>query len=196
MTKTKSRQARRANASMVIAMLLTASVIVRLMGGTAQAIAKEVAALSPEPGTEIVGQANSASDEVNGLLAELRQRAQKLDEKSDALDLREKDLKAVSTAVEKQMDQLVKAEDSLRSLIALAEQAAEGDISQLTTVYENMKPKEAAAIFEEMAPPFAAGFLGRMKPDSAARIFAGLNPSTAYSISIILAGRNINVPTE
>ena len=61
-------------------------------------------------------------------------------------------------------------------------------------IHENMKPKDAAALFEEMAPEFAAGFLGRMRPDAAGAVMAGLDPKTAYTISVLLAGRNADVP--
>jgi flagellar motility protein MotE (MotC chaperone) len=47
-----------------------------------------------------------------------------------------------------------------------------------------------------MDPVFAAGFLGRMRSDAAAAILAGLPPELAYSISVVLAGRNASVPTE
>ena len=81
-------------------------------------------------------------------------------------------------------------------LLAVAEKAAEGDLSRLTSVYEAMKPKDAAALFEAMEPEFAAGFLGRMRPDAAAGIMTGLSPETAYMISVVLAGRNARAPTE
>ena len=80
--------------------------------------------------------------------------------------------------------------------MAYADTAAEGDLARLTAVYENMKPKDAAALFEEMDPDFAAGFLGRMRADSAAGIMAGLSPPVAYSVSVLLAGRNANVPKK
>jgi flagellar motility protein MotE (MotC chaperone) len=35
-----------------------------------------------------------------------------------------------------------------------------------------------------------------MRPDAAAGIMAGLQPQTAYTISVVLAGRNAKVPTE
>jgi flagellar motility protein MotE (MotC chaperone) len=47
-----------------------------------------------------------------------------------------------------------------------------------------------------MTPEFAAGFMARMRPDAAAAIMAGLEPATAYSISVVIAGRNARVPTE
>jgi flagellar motility protein MotE (MotC chaperone) len=80
--------------------------------------------------------------------------------------------------------------------MAQSEVAAEDDLSRLTSVYENMKPKEATEVFARMAPEFAAGFLGRMRPDAAALILSGLDPDKAYSISVLLAGRNANAPVE
>jgi flagellar motility protein MotE (MotC chaperone) len=45
-----------------------------------------------------------------------------------------------------------------------------------------------------MDPDFAAGFLGRMRPAAAAGIMAGLSPQKAYTISVLLAGRNAQAP--
>ena len=119
-----------------------------------------------------------------------------LDRRETDLALREQDLRAMSDLVGEQIARLGAAETRLRQVMSLAEGAAEGDVAQLTAVYAAMKPKEAAAVFEEMDPAFAAGFLGRMKPDAAAQIVAGLSPGKAYSISVILAGRNVGTPTE
>ena len=85
---------------------------------------------------------------------------------------------------------------ALADTISVADSAAEEDLSQLTAVYENMKPADAAALFETMEPDFSAGFVGRMRPEVAAAIMALLAPETAYAISAILAGRNANAPTQ
>ena len=45
----------------------------------------------------------------------------------------------------------------------------------MTTVYENMKPADAARIFETMDVTFAAGLLARMRPDVAAEVLTGMN---------------------
>jgi len=105
-------------------------------------------------------------------------------------------LSVAETQVARNLEALEAAEISLEGTIALAATAAEDDIAQLTTVYENMKPKEAAPLFAAMDPQFAAGFLGRMRPAAAAAILSGLAPENAYSISVILAGRNAEVPTQ
>jgi flagellar motility protein MotE (MotC chaperone) len=88
------------------------------------------------------------------------------------------------------------AEERLAETIAQVDGAAEADLARLTSVYESMKPKEAALLFEAMAPEFAAGFLGRMRPDAAAGILAGMSSEAAYRISVILAGRNALAPRE
>ncbi len=72
----------------------------------------------------------------------------------------------------------------------------EKDIQNLTAVYQAMKPKDAAALFETMSPDFAAGFLGRMPPDSAAAILSGMSAEAAYGVSVIVAGRNADVPKD
>jgi len=81
--------------------------------------------------------------------------------------------------------------ERLERLLAVARTAAETDIAQLVSVYEAMKPKDTARIFAEMTPDFAAGFLARMQPEVAARVVAALDPEKAYSISVVLAGRNL-----
>lgn len=91
---------------------------------------------------------------------------------------------------------LQQAEADLAATIAQADGAAERDVAALTAVYEAMKPKDAAALFEAMAPEFAAGFIARMRPDAAAEIMSGLSASGAYTISVLLAGRNAAAPVE
>ncbi len=103
-------------------------------------------------------------------------------------------LKLADEAISRRMGELKAAEDELKKTLAIADGASEKDLTQLTAVYEAMKPVDAAALFETMAPEFAAGFLGRMQPASAAAIMTGLKPDTAYQVSVLLAGRNATAP--
>ena len=139
---------------------------------------------------------NEAQAEMSKLLSTLLEREQIVEKREKAVNDKMKLLKDAEQSVNQRLRELQVAEEKLRNTIALAETAAEDDLQKLTTVYENMKPKDAAALFEEMAPDFAAGFLSRMRPDSAADIMSGLSPDIAYSLSAILAGRNANVPSE
>ena len=98
--------------------------------------------------------------------------------------------------IESRIIELTRVEDSLRSVLTIAKEAAEQDITKLIAVYESMKPKSAAALFQEMTPEFSAGFIARMKPEAAALIMTNLEPSVAHAVSVVMAGRNANAPKE
>ena len=135
-------------------------------------------------------------ESIGELLKTLKGREERISAQENQIADRIQALAVAKHGIDQKLVELVKAEEKLRATMALAETASEDDLSRLVSVYENMKPKDAAALFEEMEPRFSSGFLGRMRPDAAAKIFAGLTPAKAYSISVILAGRNAGVPTE
>ena len=180
----------------IIAGLLRASGGIRLATGTGTAIAREV--------EELVGDSEMAaelkecgpSESVSAVLGALHTQQSDLDKREEALADRLSALNLAEQEIQKNLKARQSAEAKLAKTLSLADEAAEGDLARLTAVYENMKPKEAATLFEEMSPDFAAGFLGRMRPDAAAAVMAGLTAPAAYTISVILAGRNANVPTE
>ena len=105
-------------------------------------------------------------------------------------------LNLANGAIDQRLAELAAAEAELSETLALADGAAEADLTRLTAVYEAMKPKDAATLFQTMDPDFAAGFLGRMRPESAGAILSGMPAETAYAVSVLLAGRNSSVPTE
>ncbi len=181
-------------ALLIIAFLFGASAIIRVGAGTGEAIAKEVAAILPEQTQEQIS--SSHPTDVAALLSDLAAQKDHLDRRARKLDELEATLTVSEAQLRKYLSALTEAEEKLAATIATSQSAAESDLARLTSVYENMKPKQAADLFEKMTPDFAAGFVGRMRPDAAAEIMAGLSPEAAYSISLILAGRNALVPTE
>lgn len=132
--------------------------------------------------------------EMNSLLDALRNREALATKREADLDMRKKALDVAQFEIQRRLDALEAAEKRLEATLTVAQTASEDDLARLTSVYENMKPKDAAALFEEMEPEFAAGFIARMRPDSAAKVMSGLNPQAAYSISVMLAGRNASAP--
>lgn len=182
---------------LVLSILLIVSGMIRLGAGTGAAIALELGdASSDENALQSTEPDADISPELVQLLKDVKQREERLKEREDAVEARMQVLALIEAEVGKDLDQLEQAESNLRATISSANQAAETDIQRLTAVYENMKSEQAAVLFSRMEPSFAAGFLGRMRPDSAAQILAGLEPDLAYSISVVLAGRNADVPTE
>lgn len=189
------RRPRSRGALIVIALLLFGSAMIRLGGGTGQALAEAAALGTPEG--ETGGQKAeicTRAAEMQPVIDAMNRRKAWLDEQETALRDRKQTLKIADEEIAGKMAALVAAEEQLRQTIALADTAAEDDLARLTKVYENMKPREAAALFEQMDPVFAAGFLGRMRPEAAAGIMAGLSPEAAHGFSVVLAGRNADIP--
>lgn len=192
----------RSGTLMMLAILLMGSALVRLGMEAGPAIAREVANIQSEKNesAEPTGMLHNAdmpsSAELQAMLAAFQEREATLEMREAEIEDRMKALDIADQAIERKLAALEQAEEALRSTLALADGATESDVDQLTTVYEQMKPKESAALFEEMDPNFAAGFLARMRPEAAAGIMAGLSPEAAYTISVVMAGRNSGVPKE
>jgi len=184
------------NVLLLLAAMLIGSGLVRFGLGPGQAIAKEVvAATTEDPDFADLGSCQQDSETV-AILDAILVRENQLEQRQRQVEEQEQSVAFAEQEIRRNLDTLRQAEESLASTMASVETAAENDLARLTAVYENMKPKDAAALFEQMAPEFAAGFVARMRPDAAAFIMTGLSPERAYSISVILAGRNANAPTQ
>ncbi len=193
----KTRRQPGRGALVIIATLLTSSALIRLGDNAGQALARagndtemSLPVTPPDP------QTCKSPEGMMQMLDALRAREDKVGKQEAALQDRMQALKIANAEITGKLAALTAAEEKLRGTIALADTAAEDDLARLTKVYESMKPKQAAALFEEMNPDFAAGFLGRMRPEVAAGIMASLSPQAARTFSVVMAGRNANVPNE
>ncbi|KFE34757.1 MotE family protein [Thioclava atlantica] len=157
----------------------------------ASARATEAKPAAPGPASECV-----AEPGVMALLEDLRKREARLIEQEDLLNDRRSAQVLAEKRLGARLKDLVAAEQELARTVAIADRAAEEDVARLVALYENMKPKQAAPLFAEMAPEFAAGFLGRMRPDAAAAVMESLDPKIAYTISVLMAGRNAAAPSD
>lgn len=185
----------------LIVLMFLGSAALRLVGGVDGAVAQTTSAIVEKTGSlhekELPGTPFSAPQErerLSILLAVLTEQEAGLAVREEQQEKRQIALNLAAREIKDRLVEMEMAENKLRQTLAIADGAAEGDLSRLTTVYESMKPKDAAALFEAMKPDFAAGFLGRMRPDAAAKVLAGLTPELAYTISVILAGRNASAP--
>lgn len=191
--KRKTRPAK--GALLTIAVFLIGSAVLRFGLVANEAIALETPQNMPEAQNGKPSACQTTGD-LDAMLAALRKREERINAQEAQVSSRMQALAVADEKIEQKIAALTETEATLRKTIALADTAAEDDLTRLTSVYENMKPKDAAALFEQMDPEFSAGFLGRMKPVQAGAIMEGLSAERAYSISVILAGRNANVPDE
>ncbi|MFO1207859.1 MAG: hypothetical protein U1E40_01395 [Amaricoccus sp.] len=149
----------------------------------------------------LAGSAAPAPDAPSGadsaaLMTALQERQKQLDAEEARLADRKQSLSVAEAKLDEQLAAFDKAQKNLEKTLALADGAAEKDIERMTTVYENMKPADAARIFEKMDVNFAAGLLARMRPDVAAKVLTGMNAENAYAVTLTIASRNHAVPTR
>lgn len=196
-TKTPKRRLQpRSSTLLLIAGLMLTSAVIRISLEAGPAFAKGTSdeAMQAETQPENTPGTRTSSAEFQHLLTLFQERERALEMREKEFEDRRIALEIADEALERKLAALTEAEQKLRKTLALADVAAEDDLTRLTEVYEKMKPKESAALFEEMDSRFAAGFLARMRPEAAAQIMAGLSPTVAYTISVVLAGRNASVP--
>lgn len=179
-------------ALVILALFLASSGALRIGAGVGQALAN-----APEPPEPVPAAAPAICPEPPLALAQaLQARDAEITARSLALEDRLAALALAEEAITLRLGEMQRAEDQLKATLAIADGAAEADLTRLTAVYEVMKPADAAKIFAAMAPEFAAGFLGRMRPEAAAAVMAGMVPDQAYSISVLIAGRNALAPKQ
>ncbi|MGL6209889.1 MAG: MotE family protein [Paracoccaceae bacterium] len=178
----------RRGALAILAVLLAASGAMRLGSGVGEAFAN-----APEAVTD-AGAPLECPLPPLALAEALKARETDVARQEGQLADRMAALALAEAAITARLTELAAAEASLKDTLALADGAAENDLARLTAVYESMKPVDAAALFTAMAPEFAAGFLGRMRPEAAGAILSGMSAETAYSVSVLIAGRNALVP--
>lgn len=179
-------------ALMILALFLASSGALRVGSGVGQALAN--AAESDEVAGSPVGE--SCPEPPLALAKALQARDAEIVARGAALEDRMAALALAEQAISQRMAEMTAAESALKATLSIADGAAEKDLERLTAVYEVMKPSDAAKIFATMAPEFAAGFLGRMRPEAAAAVMAGMTPDQAYSITVLIAGRNALAPKE
>ncbi len=172
-------------------------IVLCFFGSAALRLTDDGWALAQGIGEAARGAPESAQvDERDALLTAIKAREAQLDAEEKRLADRRQSLNVAEAKLAEQLAAFETARRNLEATLALADQAAEKDIARMTTVYENMKPADAAKIFERMDVAFAAGLLARMRPDVAAAVLTGMEPDAAYAVTLTIASRNAAVPKE
>jgi flagellar motility protein MotE (MotC chaperone) len=148
-------------------------------------------------GTPIaLDQPQSASAGERALLERLQQRRVELDARARELDLRESMLKAAEKKLEFQAA-VSKAEDAKGGGPAGAaagsqrkDEIENARFKSVVTMYETMKPKEAAKIFDRLDIKVLIDVASQIKPQVMAAILAQMSPEAAERLTVELAVRS------
>ena len=168
--------------------------------GLASGASPKAAAIGPERRTEAGPPATAVAQEPAGLplspriggserelLQALRKRREELDEREHALDARAELMKAVELRLKAAIDHLSQLQDTTGSADQAQRRQADARWTGLVKIYEDMKPRDAAAIFDVLDMHVLLGVLDRMKDRKAAAILAAMQPDRARAATQMLA---------
>lgn len=120
------------------------------------------------------------------LLERLATRRQQIDEKEKALSEREALLAAAEQRLEQRIAELKAADSELKATLE-AKKTEQVTIKPLVTMYETMKPKEAAKIFEKLQLADLLPIAQAMNPRKLSDILAQLDPVMAGKLTVSMA---------
>src|SRR5579883_2653233 len=131
----------------------------------------------------------SVSASERAILERLQQRRQELDARAREIDIRENLLKAAEKRIESKVEEM-KATESRIS--AASEQKAEADSARfksIITMYEGMKPKDAAKVFDRLEMPVLFEIASQIAPRKMADILGQMSPEVAERLTVEMARR-------
>jgi flagellar motility protein MotE (MotC chaperone) len=129
----------------------------------------------------------SASE--RAILERLQARRQELDARAREIEIRESLLKAAEKRIEVKVEE-AKASDARNS--AAAAQKAETDAARfkaIVTMYEGMKPKDAAKVFDRLEMSVLYEIASQIAPRKMADILGLMQPEAAERLTVELARR-------
>ena len=122
------------------------------------------------------------------LLQTLRERRREIDRRERAGFEQERLLKALEARIDDKMAALRNVEDNIAAQDARARQEAQEKRQRLVTMYETMKPKDAARIFNRLELPILTELAGVMQARKMSAILAAMDAAAAERLTIALVG--------
>jgi flagellar motility protein MotE (MotC chaperone) len=166
-------------------------------------------ALAGSPAVPTQVPAGLPSESERALMMRLQQRRETLEKRSQEIDIREGLLEAAEKRLEDRIADLQKAElgDDGADETAVAAPSPDGKavpaqpgaavsskkhdpkqtIRNLVTVYETMRPKEAARVFETLDEVVLIEVVRQIAPRKMAEIMASMDPAAAAKLTVALA---------
>ncbi|MDQ0446782.1 flagellar motility protein MotE (MotC chaperone) [Methylobacterium aerolatum] len=143
----------------------------------------------PEPREATQPPVEGPSPSEKALLEKLGARRDVLKQRSDELDLREKMLDEAEKKIETGIGDLKKQEDKVDAAAKAKDEAEKQGLKSIVTMYETMKPKDAARVFDRLGHDVLVPLVVAMNPRKMAEILAVMQPEAAERLTVALANR-------
>ncbi|HEV7601030.1 MAG TPA: flagellar protein FlbB [Bradyrhizobium sp.] len=138
--------------------------------------------LFPDPAQPI-----SASE--RALLERLQARRQELEARAREIDIRENLLKSAEKRIEGRVEELKGVEARIATKTEQKNEAEVARFKGLVTMYEGMKPKDAAKVFDRLEMPVLIEIASQIAPRKMSDILGLMSPEAAERLTVELARR-------
>lgn len=145
---------------------------------------------APEPPP----QAGSPSE--RALLERLGERRDELQQRGREMEMRERLLEDAERKLEGRINELKALEEKAEAAATKRGDTEVGALRNLVTMYEAMKPKDAAKIFDRLSHDVLVPVVLQMKPAKMAEVLAVMTPETAEKLTVALATRAKGLSVE
>jgi flagellar motility protein MotE (MotC chaperone) len=148
-----------------------------------------------------LNQNGPSSPAERAILERLGERRQELDARARELEIRENLLKSAEKRLDTRVNELKTLEQQAGGSAQKKEAEESARLKALVTMYENMKPKDAAKIFDRLEMPILIAVVSQIKPRVMSDIMAQMQPEAAERLTTELASRAVGItpaapPTE
>lgn len=146
------------------------------------------AAIEPtsNPPVELSPQISPAE---RAILERLQARRQELEARAREIDIRESLLKAAEKRIETRVDELKGVEAGIKTANDQKSEVDAARFKGIVTMYESMKPKDAAKIFDRLEMPVLFEIASQIAPRKMSDILGLMQPEAAERLTVELARR-------
>jgi flagellar motility protein MotE (MotC chaperone) len=141
----------------------------------------------PKPAAMEPPQSASASE--RALLERLGERRDELQKRVREMELRERLLDDAERKIQGRVNELKTLEEKAEAAATKRGDTEAGALRNLVTMYEAMKPKDAARVFDRLSHDVLVPVVLGMKPAKMAEILAVMSPQAAEKLTVSLANR-------
>ncbi len=134
-------------------------------------------------------QSQPVSPSERAILERLQSRRQELEARAREIDIRESLLKAAEKRIESQVEELKAVESRITTA---TEQKSEADAARfkgIITMYEGMKPKDAAKVFDRLEMPVLFEIASQIAPRKMSDILGLMSTEAAERLTVEMARR-------
>ncbi|OKH89034.1 MotE family protein [Thalassospira sp. TSL5-1] len=142
---------------------------------------------TPEAPPSFGGDPTLFTQEEIDLLQNLSARRAELDRREQRLDERESLIAAAEARIDSKISEMKRLQDSISQLVEKKDKKDEDRIKKLITVYEKMKPKDAARIWNELDMNILLQVAQGMREANTAAVLAEMTPDRARALTTELA---------